>query len=372
MLQVEVDASQEVSFAIENINQQIAALDIPGKANKLAINALMKTVANAKKLTPKETGILGEVREMLVDDILVGLKDEKNSKDVAAAVVKNDTDACNANGLTEAVSKWSNVETTLSEHDTCRVDQLTEYTGKDAICSTAEESIGNAQISLSSHCTTLGNLANSVFNTLESNYPSAVLDDAVTALASLKQRYELFLKPGQMNEDLVYCQANMTSYSDLVDTCNTAQLNYEQAYCNYKNHLEDMCATRESCYNNATDAHDARWALMNEASEARIKMACLIKHVVCLIDELTNPNGTMATQGAADALTACDHIGMDPEECRAEYGNVEPVYANLSPCDDSNISGQMHPGQCSFASERWDTANWWSVLGPLAATGVTC
>lgn len=330
MLQVEVEASQEVNFAIQNINQQITGLDIPGKANKLAINAMMKTVANSQKLDDNAKEILRNVSAMLADPILTGLVAEKNLKQDALDTITSDVAFCNTNGVTENDQLASDVVDTRSNHSSCRDAQQSVYTDEKAICDEAIELMTGAIGEL--HC----------------NFPPpANTDAAITAYTNqlnlLKTKFLGWLGEDDLKSDIEECIDETARLNNKINECTGSQNNHEVKFCEYRLGLTTMCSTRSSCHANATTAHNTRWSELGSLSATRVKEACLIKHVICLIDKLVEEEST--------DLTACDNVGLDSTTCEAEYGNVEPSIPAMDDCDTSVVD--VYPGHGSWYAQEY-------------------
>lgn len=340
LLQVEVDAEQSVSFALKNIGQQVEDLNIPGKANRLAINALMKKVASSSKITQETRDTLQNVSDLLADPILTSLAAEKATKETELGQVVTDVTACNSDGVAADTEEQGKIDPARQAHLTCRTEQLADISSADSVCDDAEGHMGDLKFTVETKC---------VFEDQSEAtrpYPAGftqAIADYTTALGALKAAY----KDANDNlQDLLDCQSETAALGPKNDECNTKQDNFELAYCNAKQSRDILCSTRTECHANATTDNTNRWATIEPLSTQRAKEACLIMHVICLIDKLV-------LEDSVD-LTACDGNGTDYLTCMTEYGNEIPDVPAADPC--VLITG--YPGEVggNFRQTEYDLA----------------
>lgn len=355
LLQVEVDSSQESMFAIRNIGQQISALQIPGRANQLAINAMMKTLAKSNKLDADSAATLQNVSDLLKDPILLSLESEKISKDGELAEVDTEVASCNTNGVEDDGNKQTSANTARTDHSTCREEEFTAVINEETKCN---EALGLMTATAAEVQCTYTPVVDG------RPYPNAETIAAyLNKLNELDQQYTS--KDTTVRPIIQECIDLTTTAASKMSECSQLQDQFETKFCEHRATRTALCSNRDECHTNATNAHDARWAAIGPLSTTRAKEACLIKHVICLIDNLLE-------HGTTD-LDACDHVGLDPTECAAQYGNVEPPVPAKDGCDTDAVS--VHPGAggwyaAEYTEDPDDAAVDWSLSMAPADTVV--
>lgn len=353
LLQVEVDSSQESAFAIQNIGQQIAALHIPGRANQLAINSMMKTLAKSNRLDEDSRATLVNVSELLKDPILLSLAAFKGTKDGELAQVNVDVANCNTNGVDADNSLLTSSNGARDDHADCRAELFTALDGEEEACSTALAIMQVLKAEVNRLCNLpLQDNEHAGFHDVNSPEPR-IWDTAqadkkdhwdkievnyLDRLQTLKSEYDM-VDPQKIQD----CLDLTAAAASKMEECTQDQDTFETKFCSFRVSRTLLCSTRNECYNNATTDHNNRWAEISALGNTRAKEACLIMHVICLIDNLI-VNGTTDLNG-------CDHVGLDSAQCDAEYNNVEPTIPAKEACDTSLVS--VYPGHPDWYSHEY-------------------
>jgi hypothetical protein len=353
MLQVEVAeaSSQEMSLALNNIAEKLAALELPSAASQLSINAMMKTLSGAKRLSPTDNQTLGQVLE-LIETIFAHFANETSAKQQDLVHFRDNVNACNVKGQDIIEHANNDTNSARATHRECREmeHELIVTFNEKALAAHSPMTTLDAW-SPSTKCLSFPSSWDQVEFLDFGNSPLATpnvgeLDLASTALEFLAYYYEQSFEHVDRMTDVTTAHTHMTT---MEGECYQHQITFETDYCIFKDTLEGKCVERADCYTLENGILNDQWdgsGNLQGLGQARARQACLLKTVRCLLSNLR--------QGETDP-TACDFYQEDEQMtfCQGNYTNSKPEPDPQAACDTSAV---QH-GACSKSfrdAEFWD------------------
>lgn len=334
-------SEESVALAINTIGKEIGALKLEDLANKMAMDALMHSVAKVTKLTPEAEQVIGEVKQLL-QDILNTLKGEKSNADISLNHVNTVVAACNTQGDATDTTLRTSQEEKKTNHTTCRAEQVSAYDA-DSLA-----------------CTTLTNWMDSYEGGIDCVTPTPTYDH-VAAWDTLIFTGEAWFtsRVTQFSEHAGPCETSAGTLTEKAEECNDLQTGFESAFCLWYDHRHTTQTDRTECWNNAKAAHDLIVDSATPNSEQRVKEARLIEHLICLITNLLS--------GETDLTLCVDQADSYYENL---YGNPPVVVTAIINVDLDEVA--VHPGSTTWNSETYTEPPLDLAKTPLYQTGVDC
>jgi hypothetical protein len=296
--------SAETAFtrAIKAVEDGLSQVGAPGSSRQIAINALMRSVSKADKLSPQHSEILTNVTTML-DQILADLASDvvTQNTDVTAYVAA--LDACNVQDQATLDAKLADTATNLAAHTTCRTAQGVLHDIMETDC----QAVTTFLTSLANTCTLPAPLQDNVEDwTTRLTAISGFFSSKNTAYTTLHNA----------------CTTATNNHETKATECNTLQGTYETSVCEYLGEYTSVCSARSTCFGSAQNT--ATETSYDNLAADRARIARLIIYVQCLIAEVIAGN-------AATAFTTCTQLPLgDP--ALADYTGDSVTYPTEAVC----------------------------------------
>jgi hypothetical protein len=335
---VHVGFSAETAFtrAIKAVEDGLSQVTAPGSSRQIAINALMRTVSKADKLSPDQSQVLTNVTNML-EDVLSELATNVVTTNSDVIVYTDALDACNVQAQASLDAALATSETDLAAHTTCRTAQ------------------GVLHDTMETDCGAVTTFLDALANTC--SLPGPVQDNVeewTTRLTAIQGFFSS--KETAYNTVHNACTVATNAHETKATECNTMQSTYETAVCTYLGDYATVCAGRASCW--ASSQSTATETNFDTLAADRARIARLILYVQCLIGEVIAGN-------SATAFTTCTQLPLG-DAALAIYTGAPVTYPTESAC----VVPTQTPFNTVYAAEGCGTGCDYLDLG--YATSITC
>lgn len=379
-MQVDVKTHDEKEVAGARVFSSLKAkLDEAqlGSGNHLAVSAVLNlaeqeaipTAADATAMT----NFLGQVHAIIHDILWSDLITVKQTEYSQYNSYHTQMTACTAASTGSAAHSAlaTAIQGTASSkaiHDNCRATESTEQ------CEYAG-STGTNGCTSNGACTTAVNAAGTIYSASTTNQeklgmhsqctPPAVCDvslnncedvtstadltaaNAGTVIAAWESWFSTSISTFSNWDNNVLTEAMQQAciderieHRDQRNLCNEKQTNFEGHWCSFYCAVDSMCTTRAACSSGILANYDAAIGGLQSASDLRDKQACILNHMLCLIQRLID--------GYTDVST-CDNNGTNiAVQCHPIWGNDFTRPTEAPTCDTSSGTDGAQGGVASF------------------------
>jgi len=260
-------------------------------------------------------------------------EDAQLSLDEKRQVIVNCVDEINRHHF---ATNHSNAIGQKNKHSDCRMDEW----GKKNLSEETQASLSNLVASPGApSCMT--NFASRVWLVAE----IASLLTCVNDISEWADRYSLNLEQAKDANE-----AAMEAYNSAQTESDTAQHEYEEAFCMYRMVLTDSCAEYTACYDTALAEEAAEVEIVRAVEEQLKTEYRAVRRIVCLV-EVLQANVTQQQGQLDDCLEATYPTGR----LNITYNDTDQARAS---CDISNVS--IHPCDDLWLEQEYESKSWFT------------
>jgi len=377
------------------ITEAMKEIPYPGKMRQMAIDALMKSVSQTTAPSPASRNLFNQALTLL-QNILDDLEGDRQTQQNELQKYPNALKACNNNDDFDVENKRTTKNTKKSDHKTCRENQKTHAGYKHNNCSTLVEELkeyfcgtadgwthtqctsGTEHGECTGHKTTFTNLnTNDYADRLDGHVKSKYIDNddsytgstaptashivqlvagvtegpGATALAA-KNFWEARIKT--WDDDSQNCQDAHDDFTPFHNDCDTDQEEFEFAHCNWVQAAVGQCNYLDECFHNKTESAQSTDPKIWELSDFRVRVAALIKRIMCLIRNLLHEPESITD------LNLCKFNATEMAKIVEQFNNSVPETVTKRDC--------WRPSQGAYPG---DTAHDGGNTEPLVASDTT-
>lgn len=329
--------------SLQSITDSLQQLPQQGKLRQMALDALLKDVAEEGRITPGSVTTLNEISALLTS-ILAELLAETAAQQGVLDSVTALVNACNDASVTTVAAQQTATDTAETAMNTCRAAEATQFAASATACFTLTSAMAT-QAAQALDCS-----------------PPVVSSDLDTMYNSLNT-FSTFLSNGyswgqgsttSVITKIAPCKENTANLEQKIHDCDQAQAQFETAYCVHRAENNLMCTTRAACHAGETTRHNNHWATHNADATARAHEARVITYVQCVVDALAASD--------IDAADACAPGDI------ATYLNTYELINTAIPAEVTCTDVTVQPDDAAFGTTYYSGQAWHATAPSYAGS----